>query len=265
MFEYCLNAVHIRWQPFFFGFVSSPLFCAPGHLIVIQNAVSEQEAYGIEALSKCIMENLPKELPFFEERAFGDTTDEAHGLYNELGGNYVTFLQGLLQQYLPGVTASIYTAVHMAYMFGEWDDLGFPPVDDLGLRTAEHLRYKQSGRLGNHTDQDSVFSISVALSNMDDYTGGFFRLSTDEAMFKCQRRSAIVFFSESVHSISEIIGGERRVFVVELWDEADAPVGLPRPTFEQFEEHKERRRHFIPKEVLEEMENDVADGRMDEL
>ena len=34
--------------------------------------------------------------------------------------------------------------------------------------------------------------------------------------------------------------GERKVFVIELWEEEDVPVGLPRPTKEDFQVHKQQ-------------------------
>lgn len=221
-----------------------------GQLVMIENALTEQEAYGLEALSDCVRKILPKELPFYEAREFGDESidnDTTFGMYNEQGGNYVTFLQGLLQEYLPGVAASIYAAVQIAYHGGDWEELEFPQPESLGIRTAEYLHYKRTGKLGAHSDEGSVFSISVALSELHDYGGGFFQLETGDALFKVPRRSAIVFFSESDHSITEITNGERKVFVVELWENQDSPVGLPRPTADQFEEHKQSRLSFLSK------------------
>ena len=214
--------------------------------MTIENALSEQEAFGLEALSDCVRKLLPNELPFYEVREFGDKQSEEYGIYNVQGGNYVTYLQGLLQQYLPGVTSSIYNAVQTAYYDAAWNELGFPAPEELGVRTAEFLHYKKTGKLGSHTDAGSVFSISVALSDINDYTGGFFQLATADALFKVPRRSAILFFSDSDHSITEITDGERKVFVVELWEEQDAPIGLPRPANEQFDEYNEKRAPYLP-------------------
>jgi hypothetical protein len=46
--------------------------------------------------------------------------------------------------------------------------------------------------------------------------------------------------SEREHAISDILSGERKVFVIELWEEEDVPVGLPRPTKEGFQVHKQQ-------------------------
>ena len=57
---------------------------------------------------------------------------------------------------------------------------------------------------------------------------------TGEALFKVPRRSAIVFFGESLHGVTEIQRGERSVFVAEYWDEEDAPIGSRRPSLGDF-------------------------------
>ena len=224
--------------------------------MMIENALSEQEAFGLEALSDCVRKLLPNELPFYEVREFGEEESEKYGIYNVQGGNFVTYLQGLLQQYLPGVTASIYNAIQMAYEVTDWSDLGFPAPEELGIRTAEFLHYKQTGQLGSHADSGSVFSISIAMSDINDYKGGYFQLATNDALFKVPRRSAIVFFSESDHSITQITDGERKVFVMELWEEQDVPIGLPRPSVEQFDEHKETRAPYLHQEEGEASGND---------
>ena len=214
---------------------------------MIENALTEQQAFALQALADCVRQILPAELPFFEAREFGDgyVDPTEYGMYNVQGGNYVNFLQGLLQRYLPGVAASIYAAAQMAYYDRNWEAIGFPPPFSLGIRTAEYLHYKRTGKLGTHTDTGSVFSISLALSESHTYGGGYFQLETNDALFKVPRRSAIVFFSETHHSVTEITEGERKVFVVELWEDQDAPVGLPRPSTPQFEEHKQQRRPFL--------------------
>eukprot|EP00977_Amphora_coffeiformis_P012231 scaffold3028_cov174-Amphora_coffeaeformis.AAC.3 len=224
--------------------------------MMVENALSEQEAFGLEALSDCVRKLLPNEMPWFEVREFGDEESEKYGIYNVQGGNFVTYLQGLLQQYLPGVAASIYHAIQIVYEEADWNEAGIPAPEELGIRTAEYLHYKKTGQLGSHADTGSIFSISIAMSDINDYTGGYFQLATKDALFKVPRRSAMIFFSESDHSITQITDGERKVFVVELWEEQDVPVGLPRPSPEQFDEHKETRAEFLPQEEREAYEKD---------
>mmetsp|Transcript_4440 Transcript_4440/g.8178 ORF Transcript_4440/g.8178 Transcript_4440/m.8178 type:complete len:366 (+) Transcript_4440:159-1256(+) len=213
-----------------------------GQISTFANAFTEQEAYAVEALAQCIQEIMSREAPFYDDRAFGeDETEEAYGMYNEKGGNYCTYLQGLLQLYLPGVAATIYNVITHAVTNENWaseEGLKMIRPDKLGIRTAEFLDYKTTGKLGLHVDGGSVYSISVALN--DEYEGGYFRLKGGDALFKVPTRGAIVFMSEREHAISDILGGERKVFVIELWEGEDVPVGLPRPTKEDFQVHKQQ-------------------------
>jgi hypothetical protein len=150
-------------------------------------------------------------------------------------------LLGMVQKYLPGVASSMLRAIHVAYEQVEWSGLSIPDPYQLGLRTAEFLQYKKTGRLGLHQDSESILSISVALSHEDDYEGGFFHLQSENVLFKVPRLGAMVFFSESDHGISPIHGGDRKTFVMELWDEDDVPLGMPRPGPDSFHEYQDVR------------------------
>lgn len=181
-------------------------------------------------------------MPIYEVREFGEDEDvSTYGLYNVDGGNYCTFLNGLLQMYLPGVAATVTNIVQTAFEGLEWNRLGAPPPNQLGIRTAEFLRYSTKGKLGLHQDDGSVYSISMALSDPADFDGGYFQLTNGEALFKAQRLSALVFFSESTHAITDVLRGERKVFVAEFWEDFDTPVGIPRPTDEDFFGFKQER------------------------
>jgi hypothetical protein len=71
------------------------IFWFTGDIVMVRNALTEQEAYGVEALVTCMQKLLPNDLPFYEERAFGHVDDEDHGLYSGDGGNFCTFVQGM--------------------------------------------------------------------------------------------------------------------------------------------------------------------------
>lgn len=189
---------------------------------------------------------LPNEEPFYLERPFESPDDtEKEGLYNEMGGNIVTFLGGLLQLVLPGVASSMLDTVQFAVENAEWPIWDWSNATSMGMRTAEFLQYHETGRLGTHEDTESIYSISIALSGMDAYEGGYFRLESGEALFKAPRLSALVFSSESGHGITPIRGGERNVLVAEIWDEDDPPLGLPRPWRKDFVSYKEERREVM--------------------
>jgi predicted 2-oxoglutarate/Fe(II)-dependent dioxygenase YbiX len=145
----------------------------------------------------------------------------------------------MIQKYLPGVASSVVRAIQRAYEQSDWNArMGLASPTELGLRSAEFLVYNKTGRLGTHVDRDSIFTISVALSDGNDYEGGYFHLYSDQALFKVPRLSAVVFFSESDHGITPVDSGNRQVFVVELWKDDDTPIGLPRPGFSTFANHK---------------------------
>ena len=215
---------------------------------------------------------VPKEMPFFQIRPFGDSTSETYGLYNEGGGNTVTYLAGLIQRYLPGITHSLYFSIAMAYDFAKWYDIntiheryqdiyhdeimktnkqqqqqtttgvgttsGLPHPMKLGLRTAEYLDYQTTGRLGQHADAGSIMTISIAMSEPNDYEGGYFQLLSSSVLFKVPRLSAIVFYSEASHGITPIVSGQRQVFVTELWPLRHVRMGDPRPDVKEFRQRQ---------------------------
>ena len=215
----------------------------------MSNVLTKEEVLAIETLSHCIQEQYYNNTWFVEERVF-EINNGQQGLY-EHGGNYVTFLSGFLQLYLPGVAASLVGAIRMAHEECNWDgyhksddpenEFYLPDPDTLGIRTAEYLEYRDRGRLGSHVDGGSIYSISVALSDPSDYKGGYFRLKSTEALFKVPRRSAVVFWSEALHGVTPIESNdvERRVLVAELWDNDDPPPGHARANHESFDVYKQ--------------------------
>ena len=214
--QYAPHAAGVPSQPckttYLHYFLPFCLFA--GDIVTVANVLSEQEAWGLESLVRCVNRLLPQELPFYEIREF-DTSNGNKGLY-DYGGNICTFVQGLVQLYLPGVAATLYNAVDIAYEYAEWGEHDFPKPHTLGLRTLEHLVYNHTGRLGTHTDGDSTFTISIALADPGGFEGGHFRLMTEEALFKVPRLTGIVFLSESYHGITQVLGGTRKVFVAEV-------------------------------------------------
>ena len=210
-----------------------------GQIMILEHALSPNEVLAIKTLGTCVYQILPHEWPHYQQRTNIGTNVE----YTEKGAHYCTYLQGLLQTFVPGVAASLYAAVRTAYDLGQWQDqeyLGqrFPSPDELGIRTAEYLTYQTQHRVGLHADSKSVFSMSVALTN--DYEGGSFYLASSSKLFRAPSiGSAIVFFSESKHAVSPVTSGLRQVLVIEFWTEEDAPVGFPRPNPEEFQGWKE--------------------------
>jgi predicted 2-oxoglutarate/Fe(II)-dependent dioxygenase YbiX len=131
----------------------------------------------------------------------------------------------------------------MARSAAGWGDEHSDP-GTLGVRTNEHLRYSAGGMVGKHTDDESVYTIVVALSDPADYDGGEYVLYDDqvpdpprEHRVKLRRLSALVFLSSlTLHGVSPITRGSREVFAAELWEEDDVPTDWMRPNVRDFRE-----------------------------
>jgi hypothetical protein len=100
----------------------------------------------------------------------------------------------------------------------------------------------------------------VALSEENDYDGGYLGLQSDHALFKVARRSAIVFFSETSNSITPVTGGLRKSLEVEFWEDDDVPLGKIRPSPKEFEAYRLDRLEALGVDSFEQM-----NGGEDEL
>jgi hypothetical protein len=208
-----------------------------GEIVTLLDVLTEQEAYGLQALLECKHEFLPDTLPWYDDRSIGERDK-----YDAFGGHEVHFVQGMIQLFLPGVAASIYRAFMASFEEADWTEPGYPVPSALGMRTAEALHYKTAGQLGTHIDTDSLYAITIALSDEDDYHGGLFRLTSDYGLFKVPRLGAMVYFADAQHGVTQISFGKRNVFVAELWENDDVPIGTPRPeSYEAFYEFTAKR------------------------
>ncbi|KAL7558380.1 hypothetical protein ACA910_007067 [Epithemia clementina (nom. ined.)] len=256
-----------------------------GDLVTVDHALTECEASWVQALVDCLHEEFPLELPFYQERPFGENVwAETYGMYQRNGGNYVTFLGALLPRFLPGVVHSLYMATQAAYELAHWGQAetfgrnqnmyetrtttttggggGLPHPLTLGIRSAEYLHYRPSGRLGQHADTESMYTVSIPLSDPNDYEGGWFHLEEQlNVYFKPRRLSALVFFSEALHGLTPITAGTRHMLVTELWPLDHVPFGFARPTAPQFQDYLDRRQGLPPQEqVQDEAGNDWEGG-----
>jgi hypothetical protein len=120
----------------------------------------------------------------------------------------------------------------------------FPdPVSETGIRTSEHLAYDRFRTLSYHDDSGSDYTVLVALSNPEDYEGGYFSLCPEFPNEKCEenkisikpkRLSAIVFLSDSEHGVQDILSKGRVMMANELWRYGDAPATTMRPEVAEF-------------------------------
>jgi len=240
-----------------------------GDMVTMESILSEDEAHGIQSLATCIQKLYPAERPYFEIRTFGTNDDDPNfGLYEYQGGNICTFLNGFFQVFLPGVTSSIVEAIYEAWLAAGWENRlmedGVTPYPDprtLGIRTVEYIHYNTAERLGLHPDTESIYTISLALQDEDDYDGGYFHLELENVLFKVPRLSGIVFASEDLHGVKKDNNGNRDVFVLELWPEDDVRMGVTRPSMEDWLEQKEG---FIAEEEEQQHDNNNNDDHDDD-
>ena len=136
-----------------------------GDLVTVENVLTECEAAWLTAFVECMHDYLPLDLPFYQERPFGsqDEDPDSFGLYKESGGNHVTYLAGLLQRYLPGVTHSLYTAVTMAYHYGHWHE----SAPGFAVRNHPHLLGEHHQKKKNDDDDDGKNESHNAAATKD--------------------------------------------------------------------------------------------------
>ena len=104
---------------------------------------------------------------------------------------------------------------------------------------AEHLSYDGWRSLEPHKDVGSIYTTNIALKEPEGYSGGEFFLQTsflEQIDIKPQRLTAIVFLSDTIHGVRPITSGSRVSFVTEFWEHDDAPLGMNRPTPEEWDE-----------------------------
>ncbi|KAL7507669.1 hypothetical protein ACHAXN_006003 [Cyclotella atomus] len=209
-------------------------------LVEIKQAIPPQQAHALEQLAKCTREIFP-------------ITRSKHRNFHEAGGgNDVTYLQVLLQHFLPEVYETVLQITDLAYHTAQWSTIHMPLPRKCGLRTSEHLNYDSFKTLGGHADSGSVYTTVFSLSDSRKYKGGEFYVGTlpyesiliDEGesvdpnatipfydelyYYKPRQYSAVVFWSFLYHGVTGV-NGTRETFANELWMHSDAPWFKTRP------------------------------------
>lgn len=235
-------------------------------LVVIDNVVTEHESEALHDLARCVQ---LLDSDQFENREFTRTDYK--------GGNDVVYLAGFLQLLAPSISTRISDLARTAWDAASWGEIKEHPCDDkddrllipdplkCGLRTIEHLNYDNWTNLGFHRDDDSLFTVLIALSDPADYIGGDFAIqyrqkrsnssnssnssntsSTSNTSntskyrgrkwfeIKPERLSAVVFLSECEHGIRGVGSAGRVTFVSEFWELGDVAVGGRRPGPKEF-------------------------------
>ena len=208
-----------------------------GDSVVFQlsDALSEHEALGVQVLARCVRDISSEH---YERRSFGTG-----------GGNDVTYMNFMLQKFLPGVASQLSSMIHMVHSaIGKMNNPTqfFPHPSTLGIRTTEHLSYREfPDGLSRHKDSGSVFTVLVFLSDPQDYEGGEFFVRFDElgmqTLSRPRRLSAMVFLSEVVnHGVNPIRSGLRETFATEFWVYSNVPSNHRRPDPAAWELYLER-------------------------
>ena len=183
-------------------------------LVEITNAISSTQAEAIEELASCTRTYMKTSR--FERREFEETT----------GGNDCTFINILLQLFLPEVYKNVVAMTEMAYKSAGWDKMNLMAPSKCGIRTSEHLNYDSFGSLGVHSDTGSLFTALFALSDPKKYQGGEFYIRNEEEgddyYFKPRQYSALVFLSDRDHGVTAL-NGPRKMFTNEFWVYEDPP------------------------------------------
>mmetsp|Transcript_22967 Transcript_22967/g.54973 ORF Transcript_22967/g.54973 Transcript_22967/m.54973 type:complete len:243 (+) Transcript_22967:183-911(+) len=99
---------------------------------------------------------------------------------------------------------------------GEWGDLA-----PLNVRCIELHHYAVGGGLvtPGHRDNGSKLTMSVLLSEPDEFDGGEFVTYADGMPIhhELERGDALLFESERLHNVCPVTRGMRRSLVIELW------------------------------------------------
>ena len=214
--------------------------------VEVTSAITMSNVKSIRALSKGIQEGISssstsstcldkkKLSQHFKHRGFGEGQ----------GGNDCTYLAPFLQVFCPTIATSVKDIATLAWKAASWDDVladnneEHPDPRSLGIRTSEYLSYKGWPSLEAHKDIGSIYTIMISIKDPTEYEGGEFFVHTsmiESTNVKLDMLSAIVFKSNTIHGVRPIISGHRESFVTELWSNNDSPIGICRPTEEQWE------------------------------
>jgi hypothetical protein len=195
----------------------------------LSNGIQE----GISSTSSTCLDKKKKLSQHFKHRGFGEGQ----------GGNDCTYLAPFLQVFCPTIATSVKDIATLAWKAASWDVLDadneeHPDPRSLGIRTSEYLSYKGWPSLEAHKDIGSIYTIMISIKDPTEYEGGEFFVHTsmiESTNVKLDMFSAIVFKSNTIHGVRSIISGHRESFVTELWSNNDSPIGICRPTDEQWD------------------------------
>jgi hypothetical protein len=111
------------------------------------------------------------------------------------GGNEVTFLNIILQLFLPHVADTLQRTAELAFREAQWQAAGYPSPGTLGLRTTEYLSYSGFKCLGEHADSGSIYTILFAIAHPKEVSGF---LIVQKAILTVSGTHSISFLADSI-------------------------------------------------------------------
>jgi len=184
--------------------------------------LDDVDIHHVMTLSECVKLNAKNHV---EDRR--DFSDHGYG-----GGNNVTYIGGFFQKVLPKLLIRLKNVFAEAAEYAGWR----PYARHLGIRCIETLEYIESGELIYHEDIQSIYTVSILLSDPTDFTGGEFMIhvgkrkendNSTAVMVKLDQKGKGIFFNSlAYHGIEKIKSGRRVVLVIELWEYTDGDYEL---------------------------------------
>eukprot|EP00596_Hydrurales_sp_CCMP1899_P002742 CAMPEP_0119053292 /NCGR_PEP_ID=MMETSP1177-20130426/74341_1 /TAXON_ID=2985 /ORGANISM="Ochromonas sp, Strain CCMP1899" /LENGTH=278 /DNA_ID=CAMNT_0007033215 /DNA_START=120 /DNA_END=953 /DNA_ORIENTATION=- len=205
--------------------------------VEFKNIISEEDLGDLSILEDCVGEFDSVNV---QKREFGHNKEDS--VYS---GNHVTFLNGYYKEILPQFNVKLTQALTKATEAAGWD----VTISPLGLRCVEILNYNPHGELRPHVDEGSVYTLAIALSDADSFSGGEFFIkdqemkdspSTQELLDAKQhvitpsKLGGTLFRSHLVHGVQPVTEGYRKMFVIEYWKNRDGEVNGKRRNPEFF-------------------------------
>jgi hypothetical protein len=182
-------------------------------------AIDDRDVRNLLRLTACVEKFIPDSI---ENRYFGDDNDG--------GGNNVTYIGWYLRKVLPELYTRLIDAAGHAAEHASW----YPHPKHLGMRCGELLQYHDQGELRYHTDNGSIYTLMVMISDIKEYTGGEFRIKERSTLgrehrVRVNKYDGLIFDSNADHAVDRLGAGSRSVLVVELWPFWDAAEDHLRP------------------------------------
>lgn len=243
-------------------------------LVLIDNAITSEHSSWLDGFSHCLRQNLPdlfqrrslqwemsveadlrKNCLTYDD-VEEDYEDGSIGIQNEtinadkqkpanaaedksLGGNDTTYLHPLVGIFFPELVEVVRKIANLAFDHSDWKEVGYYEPNLLGMRTMEYMEYRYFNKFDEHTDDGSLYTVNIPLRDPHtDFQGGQFFIKDSvgkRTYLTPDQYSAVVFLAHSIHGITEIEGGDRRVFSSELWMHDDSPLSANRPLVDAFE------------------------------